>query len=210
MKLRKMPNYDEVSLQIAIDADIALPSHINELDFEHQIKSNKIIKWDVNPTVLDEKCIRILLDPSTFNYWIGIQRVTSFVGTFMAYWCLRTWTSEMLLILILLPLTIIALPHFLFIISIGIVIGAKTYFNMDIPLFWVLILLTGISFSINKTSEHRAKYAITKQALNNIESFWRYYSNQIIFINWATNIEISKELLIRYPELLLQEVENSS
>lgn len=209
MKISQPPFYDEISLQLAVDGEVVLPSHINELDFQHQIKYNKKVKWDVNPTVLDEKCIRILLDPTTYNYWMGIQRATSFVATFMVYWCFRTWKAEMWLVALLIPFVFIALPHLLFITCMGIVIGVKLYYNLDIPLFWLLIFLTGVSFSISKTSELRAKHAIIRYALRDLETFWKYYSNQIIFPDWTANPEALLELTNRYPELFLEEYEEN-
>ncbi len=205
MKITQIPDYDEVSLQLLVDEETVLPSHINELDFQQQFKSNRKLKWEVNPSVLEEKCIRILLDPGTFNYWIGIQRVTSIVTTFMAYWCFRTWKAEMWLIALLFPFVFMALPHLLFIVCIGIVIGVKWYYNLDIPLFWVLIFLTGVSFSITKTSDLRAAQAILRCAFRDLETFWKFYSNQLIFPDWTANKEALLELVNRYPELLLDD-----
>lgn len=205
MKITDMPVYDDVSLQLAVDAETVLPSHINDLDFQHQFKSNRKLKWEVNPTVLEEKCIRILLEPGMFNYWMGIQRITSVVGTFMAYWCIRTWKAEMLWCLLLFPFVILALPHLLFIACMAIVIGVKLYYNPDIPLFWLLVFLTGLSFSITKTSELRASQAIIRYAFRDLETFWKYYSNQIVYPDWTADPQASKELLERYPELLLDE-----
>lgn len=111
----------------------------------------------------------------------------------------------MLWCLLLFPFVILALPHLLFIACMAILIGVKLYYNPDIPLFWLLVFLTGLSFSITKTSELRASQAIIRYALRALENFWKYYSNQIIYPIRSANPKASKELLERYPELLLED-----
>ena len=186
---KKIPNLSDVELQIILDSEVTFPTNITELDFVHQIQSNKKIKWDVNPFVPEEKRIRIMLDATQFNKWKSIQRISQLIGTFVAFWCLRTWTIDMLLLLTIIPFTIVALPHLLFIVCMGVTIGVKFYFNLTIPLFWILIILVGISFTMTKIFDDRAKRTIIQQGLSNWLTFWKYYSNEIIYPVWSSNID---------------------
>lgn len=201
----KIPEYSAVSLQIALDSETCLPRGITEFDFHHQIQTNTNIRWDVNPFILEEDLIRIVLDPGDYNRWKSMQYICSAIVTFIAYWGLRTWTYEMLLILLVIPFAIVALPHAFFIFCMGIFISVKLYFDLTIPLFWIIILLVGISYTITKTSDDRARRAIIQKALNNWETFWKYYSLQIIYLDWTFNSDQLDDLVRRYPELILSE-----
>lgn len=204
---KKIPQYSGAGLQIALDSKLIFPANMNELDFQYQIQSNEKILWDVNPFAFEEDCIRVLLDASNFNRWKMLPRIGQIIGTFIAYWCLRTWTLEMLLLLLILPFAIGALPNLLFMICMGVVIVVKLYFNLAIPLFWVIIPLVGVSYAATKYSEDFVKRIIVKQGLSNWETFWKYYSNQIIYPVWTHHTEELQYLLMRYPELDLMEEE---
>jgi hypothetical protein len=200
---KKIPTLSEVELQIILDSDAAFPNNITELDFFHQIQTNKKIKWDVNPFILEEKQVRIMLDANQFNKWKSIQRTSQLIGLFIVYWCLSTWTIDMLLLLAIIPFTMAALPHLLFVVCMGLIIGVKLYFNLTIPLFWVIIFFVAASFTLNKIFEDRAKQTIIQQGLSNWQNFWKYYSNKIIFPALSSNIDELQYLLNRYPELIL-------
>ncbi len=199
----KFPKYTDVSLQIALDSEITFPSELTELDFTHQIQANSKIKWDVNPFVLEDNLIRILLDASNYNLWRSKDYICAIVGTLIAYWGLKTWTAEMLLLLLLIPFTIVAMSHAIFIIIMGIVISIKIYFDLNIPLFWIIVGLVGISYFVKKTSYDMARRVIIRQALNDWPTFWKYYSIQIIYPSlWSDRDQLSY-LFKRYPELVI-------
>lgn len=200
---KKIPTLSEVELQIILDSETTFPANITELDFLHQIQSNKKIKWDVNPFALEEKRVRILLDANQFNKWKSIQRISHFIGLLIVYWCLYIWTTDMLLLLAIIPLTIVAMPHLFFVVCMGLTIGVKLYFNLTIPLFWVIIFLVFISFTLTKIFDDRAKRVIIQQGLSNWQNFWKYYSNEIIFPAVSSNFDELQYLLKRYPELTL-------
>ncbi|MFN0215947.1 MAG: hypothetical protein ACKVT2_16935, partial [Saprospiraceae bacterium] len=198
-----IPRLTDVELQIILDSDVTFPKNITELDFHHQIQSNQKIKWDVNPFVLEEKRVRIMLDAPEFNRWKSIQRISNIVGVLIVYWSLRIWTYEMLLLLLVIPFTIGAFPHFLFIVCIGLTIAVKFYFSLTIPFFWLIIFLVGFSYTITKISNDKAKRTIIEQGLSNWRTFWKYYSNKIIYPIWVLSLNELENLIERYPELAL-------
>ncbi|MET0637951.1 MAG: hypothetical protein ABWZ25_18105 [Chitinophagaceae bacterium] len=201
--MKQLPAYTNETLQIAMDSDIPFPEAMTEVDFQFQIKVNTKVKWRVNSMVLSPETARVLLNPNEYHRLVAMHRLGNLVFVYIVYWSLRTWKPEMLLLLPLLPLTLVGFSHITFSVIMASVISSKICFEIAIPLFWIIVPAVALSYCLIKWADEWVERLIRKRAFADWQSFWRFYYNQVIYIDPIRKLSEQRNLFERYPELVL-------
>ena len=195
------PKYIETELQSILEIEPQLPDDINEQSFVNDIKNNEKIKWRVNHFLFRKKLLPLLLDASTFRKWRFLKSLNWLIALSIAGFAIWTADYKILLFLIIYPFLIIPVDHWIFIFNTTVVILIKLFFKINISYFWFFMVAIATGYLLNKAIDEMIEKKILKQALSNWITFWKYYSNKLIWIDKsALNNEYHK-LITKYPEL---------
>jgi hypothetical protein len=195
------PKYTDIELQSILYSDLQLPDRISEQDFSNDIKDNAKIKWRVNHFLFKKELLPFLLDNSAFKKWKNFKSSNWLIGLLIIGFAIWAKDYKILFFLIIYPFLIIPLDHWIFIFNMTVVIAVKLFFKIGIPYFWFFVTLIAIGYLLNKAIDEMIEKKILKKALNDWPTFWKYYSNKIIWMDEsALNNEYHK-LTEKYSEL---------
>ena len=197
------PRYIDLQLEEILHSETQPPKNISERDFLTDIKSNKKIKWKVNPFLFKKKLLPHLVDEATFKRW-KVFRIRSWLFLTIAIGFI-IWTKDykMLLFFVVYLLLTRPLEHWIFIFNITVLITFKLLFRVAVPYFWALVTFILIGYVLNKIANEMIEKKILKQALSDLTSFWKYYSHKIIWMEKSALNGEYRKLTEKYPDLLL-------
>ncbi|MEO7983071.1 MAG: hypothetical protein ABI688_03210 [Bacteroidota bacterium] len=184
-----------------LELDPEMPDNLNEEYFLSDIKDNVKIKWRVNHFLFKKKLLQLLLDGSTFRKWKIFKSINWLIALAIIDFGIWTGDFKILLFLIIFPFLIIAFDHWIFIFNMTVIIGAKLFFKISISYFWFFVTAVIIGYLLNKAINEMIEKKILAKALSNWTTFWKYYSNKMIWIDEAILNDECKTLTEKYPEL---------
>jgi len=82
-----------------------------------------------------------------------------------------------------------------------VIIALKSFSILHIPYFWFFITTITIGYLLNKAIDEMIENKILKQGLNDWITFWKYYSNHMIWIDKSVLNNEYEILTNKYPEL---------
>jgi len=103
--------------------------------------------------------------------------------------------------LVIYPFLIIPFDHWIFIFNMTVIIGIKVFFKINITYFWFFVTIIIIGYLLNKAIDEMIEKKILKQALSDWMTFWKYYSNKIIWMDKTALNEEYHKLTEKYIEL---------
>jgi hypothetical protein len=195
------PRYTDIQLQIILDTDPQLPDNISEKDFETEIKRNPKIKWRVNHFLFKKKLLPYLLDTATFRRWKFFKSLNWITALFIIGFAIWTKDYRVLLFLAIYPILIIPFDHWIFIFNMTVIIGIKFLFKINITYFWFFVTAITIGYLLNKAVDEMIEKKILRQALNNWTTFWKYYSNKIIWMDKTALNNEYQRLIEKFSDL---------
>ena len=195
------PKYTETQLQYMLELEPQLPNNLNEQNFLRDIKDNEKIKWRVNHFLFKKKLLPFLLDTSTFRKWKILKSLNWLIALSIILFTIWTGDYKILLFLVMFPLLIITFDHWIFIFNMSVAIGVKLFFKLSIPYFWFFVSTVTIGYLLNKAIDEMIEKKILKQALRDWSTFWKYYSNKMIWIDESVLNDEYHLLIEKYPEL---------
>lgn len=195
------PKYRDTELQYMLELDPQLPNNLNEELFLSDIKNNMKIKWRVNHFLFKKKLLPLLLDTTTFKKWRIFKSLNWLIVFFIIGFTLWTGDYKILLFLIIFPFLIITFDHWIFIFYMTVLISVKFIFKLNIQYFWFFIMTIAIGYLLNKAINEMIEKKILKNALNDWITFWKYYSNKMIWIDKSPLNDEYYLLTEKYPEL---------
>lgn len=195
------PKYTDLQLQVILDTDSQLPTEFSEQDFLENIKENSKIKWRVNRFLFKKKLLPYLLDTSTFKKWEIFKSLNWLIALLIVGFAIWTKDYRTLLFLIAYPFLIITVDHWIFIFNMTVLIVVKLFFKISIPYFWFFAIAISIGYLLNKPIDEMIEKKILKQALSDWPTFWKYFSNKIIWMDESALNNESQRLIEKYPEL---------
>jgi hypothetical protein len=195
------PKYTDIQLQAILDTPIQLPDNMNAQDFTSDIRDNTKIKWRVNHSLFTKKSLPYLVDPGTFRKWKTFKSLNWLIA--VAIIAFAIWSKDywVLFFLILYPFLIITFDHWIFIFNMTLFIGAKFLFKINIPHFWFFVIFICVGYLLNKAINEMIEKAILKQALSDLVTFWKYYSNRMIWMDETALNDEYQKLTEKYSEL---------
>jgi hypothetical protein len=195
------PKYSDTELQYILELDTQQPDNLNEKSFIQDLQDNRQIKWRVNHFLFKKNLLPLLLDNSTFRKWKFFKSLNWLIALFIIGFAIWTGDYKILFFLIVFPFLIITFDHWIFILNMTIIIGIKTLAKLNIPYFWFFVTAIVVGYLLNRAIDEMIERKILRQALNDWTTFWRYYSNKLIWID-QTALNNEHQLLIdKYPEL---------
>ena len=197
------PKYSDIELQSILNSDPTLPENMNEENFINDIKKNSKIRWEVNNFLFKKQLLPVVLDHLTFKKWKIFKSLNWLIALSIIGFAIWNRDYRILGFLIIYPLIIIPVYHWIFIFNMTAVIAITLLFKINIPYFWPFVIFTLIGYLLNKAINEMIENKILNQALTDRVTFWKYYSAKIISID-KTALNKEYDILIKkYPELLL-------
>ena len=81
------------------------------------------------------------------------------------------------------------------------IIAVKLFFKINIAHFWLFVTIVSLGYVLNKAIDEMVEKTILKHAFKDWTTFWKYYSNKIIWMDdKALNNEYQR-LTEKYSEL---------
>jgi hypothetical protein len=150
---------------------------------------------------MESKLFLSLLDTETFRKWKTFKSLNWLIALSIIGFTIWTGDYKILLFLLVYPYLIITFDHWIFIFSMAVLITIKLLFNLNISYFWFFVTTILIGYVLNKAINEMIEKKILHQALGDWATFWKYYSNKIIWMDkTALNNEYQK-LIQKYSEL---------
>jgi hypothetical protein len=196
------PKYSQGQLLSILNTEPSLPDSISEQNFRSDIRDNEKIKWRVNPYLRRQRLLLVLLDTETFRKWKIVISLNWIIALAIIGFAIWKKDYKILLFLAMYPYFIVTVDHWIFVVNVIAVITLRALFSINIPYFWFFVMAILGGYALNKAISEMIDNKILRQALGDLVTFWRYYSNKMIWIDkWALNDEYQK-LTQKYPPLL--------
>ena len=195
------PKYTEAELLSILNTDPQLPCNITEQDFFSDIRGNKKIKWRVNHFLLKRKLLLSLLDVETFRKWKSFKSLNWLIALTLIGFTIWTKDYKILLFLLVYPYLIISVDHWIFIFNMVMLIAIKLFFDLNIFYFWFFLTTILIGYVLNKATNEMIERKILQKALGDWITFWKYYSNKIIWMDKTALNNEYQRLTEKYSEL---------
>jgi hypothetical protein len=199
--MTKPLKYSDTELFGILAGDVQLPNGIDEYSYETSIKPNKSLKWKVNPFLFSSKLRSQLLDESSakiinrigYLNWIVVILIVTF----------SFFTNHHLFLLILLVYPFFKTSGLL---DNGVILILTATVSLLSFKFTNIYFISGfivymLAYFISKLQFELLKKRIFIIAFGDFKSFWKYYSNKLIYIDKSGLNNKYKDLFERYPDL---------
>jgi len=202
--MRETPKYSELEIQIILDSPSTLPSSITEESvYENQLRDNPRLKWKINPFLANKKKLTLFLDSSILRRWIFLQKLNWLIAIFIIIISLVTSDYKLLWTLLIFPLFIASglLDHWIMLFNLSVLITVKFFFGISNHFFWFTLSIIVATYLLSRISQEFLEKSIIKIAFSDINTFWKYYSNKLIYIDKTNLNNEFQNLVMEYPEL---------
>ena len=198
-----LPDYNAPQLEEILDAEIALPSFLDEKIYQQDFKQNRTLQWQVNFYLYKKETLALLLNDSDFRKWKSLKRVNWLL--FMVVFIYIVYSKVFWLLTFLLIyryLVSIIISHGLYICIALFTAICSFAFQFNTMDFWFAFVATTLGYLLNKAIADHVEQIIFNRAFMNIHSFWRFYSKKLILIETYRCRNAYDELIKKHPELL--------
>ena len=195
------PKYTEAELLSILNSDPQLPGNITEQDFFSDIRGNKKIKWRVNHFLFKRKLLLSLLDVETFRKWKSFKSLNWLIALTLIGFTIWTKDYKILFFLLVYPYLIISVDHWIFIFNLAMLLAIKLVFDINISYFWFFLTTILMGYVLNKATNEMIERKILQKALGDWITFWKYYSNKIIWMDKTALNNEYQRLTEKYSEL---------
>lgn len=198
-----IPNYNAYQLEEVLDSEVILPSFMDEDVYQQDFKNNLSLHWRVNGYLHKRENISILLNEEDFRKWKNLKAlnwllflvVLAYILFFRNYWLFP-------FLIVYRFLTSIIVDHWIFITTFSVIVGLSMLFGFHSANFWFMLLSSSLGYLLNKFIAECVDQIIFNKAFCNAHSFWKYYSNKLIFIDPVRVSPGYQKLIKKYPGLI--------
>jgi len=194
------PKYSDLEITNILVDETQFPKGINEHAYETQIKHTKL-KWKINPYLFQSKLQRQFLDENSLKIISRIGYLNWIVVALIIVFSLLTNHQLFLLILLLYPFfkTSGLLDNGIILILMAAVLLLSFKFTNVYFIFGFIVFM--LAYSISKLQLELFKKRIWKMAFADFKSFWKFYSNKLIYVDKTGLNNNYKDLFEKYPDL---------
>lgn len=196
------PNYNSAQLVKILEAETNLPVFLDTQTFLNDFKNNKSLRWRVNPFLLKNENLSLLLNKDDFRRWRNIKALNWLLMLVVLFYIIA-FREYSLFIFLLIYRFILALilEHWMFISVSLLAVALSFLFQFNSVNFWFIFIATTLGFILNKFAEETVTQVIFEKAFTNVYFFWKFYTNKLIFIDPTSISRGYQKLVAKHPEL---------
>jgi hypothetical protein len=201
--MRKIPKYSELQLQIILDSTATLPDNISESVYENELRDNSRLKWNINPFLAKKQNLILFLDSTKIKKWIILKNLNWVIAVFIIVCSLLTNDYKHLWTLLIFPLFMASglLDHWIMLFNLAILLGLKFFIGFNNHYFWFTLSIILTTYLLSKVTQEFLEKSIFKIAFSDSNTFWKYYSNRLIYVDETKVNNEFQNLAMKYPEL---------
>jgi len=201
--MTKIPNYSELELEVILDSTVVVPSNITQSVFENRLRDNSKLTWKLNPFLQRENKLALILDSSKIETWKILKRLNWLVAIFIV--CSSLWMDNYNLLWTLLILLLFRgsgqLDYWIVLFNCVVIFVIKYFFGLQSGIFWFMFSTGLVTFLISKLAFEYIMRSIFSVAFNDLNTFWKYYVNKLIYIDSTRVNNEFQNLVLHFPEL---------
>lgn len=201
--MNRNPQISEIEVLQILHAEVTLPKEITAGIYKEELANNTKLYWKLDPLLFNSTNLRLILN----NYYSALWLTLSCINWLIVF-CIFLYSAfyqdfKFLLMLISLPLLTSSgvLSFRIILLNILLILSANYYLNIETPNFWIFFSLSAAIYFARKVTQLYIEMVIIENVFKDFSTFWKYYSNKLIFIAPSGFSKEHKRLITSYPEL---------
>jgi hypothetical protein len=201
--MKDIPRYSEFRLQIILDSSPTLPDSISELVYQNKLKNNSRLKWKLNPCFSKKQNLFLFLDPDSFKKWNNLKKFNWLILIFIVVFPIFIKDYKLFWILPFYPFIRSSgiLSHWIVLFNSAVLLALKYFVNINNHFFWLIFSTFIAGYLLNRIAYEFIERKIFEIAFTDFNTFWKYYSNKLIYIDETSLNDEFQNLILQYPEL---------
>jgi len=197
-----VPKYSLIELEEIIYSEPILPEDLSEQTFNEEIKTNSRLKWKFNLSLFKPKAVNLVLNDELQTKVKKLRSFNWIIAIFVIVNSLWVQDYKLLLTLCFIPFIKPGfIGHGTFLVLAIISVGLKTWIGISNNYFWFFFLVLSPVFILNRLIQEFIERSLLKGILSDFKIFWKYYSNQLIYIDLPFLNSEYQTLIEKYPVL---------
>jgi hypothetical protein len=201
--MKRIPKYSASDVEFFLNSPAGLPDNITEDVYEKELRDNDRLKWKINP-FLSKKCIlRLLLDNGEYKRWTFLKRLNWLIVICIIVFSYVMHDARLLWMLLVFRLFMNSglLDHWIMVSMGAVAILLKMLLAFDNMYCWFTLSVAFATFLLSKVAQEFLEKTIIRKAFVDGDTFWKFYSNKLIYIDTTVLNNEFQHIFNKYPEL---------
>ncbi len=201
--MTSIPKYTEFDLLQILHHETIFPHGDKAPLFKNELVNNTKLKWKLNPFLLKKTRLRLLVNDSFYNLWRNLKNLNWMIVFSIIGFSVIQSDYKLLFLLITFPLltALEVMDNRIIIANIVIILGVKYFFHLQDHYFWFFFDITAVAWLLNKVTQTVIRSVIFKTIFADFTTFWKYFSNKLIYLDRTGSNKEYQRLIAAYPEL---------